>query len=672
MKFIDLFAGIGGIKIAFEENGFECVFSNDFDQYCKITYDYNFSELSNPEKEMCLGDISNISSDKIPDFDVLAGGFPCQPFSVAGYRQGFNDEKGRGNVFFEIVRILRDKKPKAFLLENVKNLKTHDKGNTIKVIYQELEKLGYFTTDKVMNALEYGNIPQNRERIYIVGFLDKQAFERFKFPDKIPLTKTIHDCLEDDIDEKYYYNNKPLYERIKDDVIKRDTIYQWRRKYVRENKRGVCPTLTANMGMGGHNVPIVLDDRGIRKLTPRECANFQGFPKDFKLPDIADSQLYKQFGNSVVVSVVSRIVKNMKVALEKSMNEYYDLTFEDFKRVFEFGTNYYIEPSKNTTGRTTGEPRGLGAILDAFTLGKLTEIGVEKILKTDNPNKDYILDFDIKSNSDVKDEPDIIAIRENSIYREPNLFIEIKNTSENDRWIGLTEEQFNTIKRSAKTREIYMIYASISSDTIDDNPKTADLTGMFLKEIENQDKSQIFQKFASLNAKCKIEFIISSKDLEEFAYPFERGMNMYETNLFEEKKKSSFYSQGGTKIRKDIIKIEEFIGFDNSMNLTLSNNRPAERDEISQFKIKGDFKLLYKKSTTYIECLSDVYLENSIFGKFKLEAGKFYSFNLITVGRDPKLKRNNLFIAKNRIYQLISDGLIREPNSLIKEIAQKI
>jgi len=672
MKFIDLFAGIGGIKIAFEENGFECVFSNDFDKYCKITYDYNFSQSSKTEKELYLGDISNISSDKIPDFDVLAGGFPCQPFSVAGYRQGFNDEKGRGNVFFEIVRILRDKKPKAFLLENVKNLKTHDKGNTIKVIYQELEKLGYFTTDKVMNALEYGNIPQNRERIYIVGFLDKQAFERFKFPDKIPLTKTIHDCLEDDIDEKYYYNNKPLYERIKDDVIKRDTIYQWRRKYVRENKRGVCPTLTANMGMGGHNVPIVLDDRGIRKLTPRECANFQGFPKDFKLPDIADSQLYKQFGNSVVVSVVSRIVKNMKAALEKSMNEYYDLTFEDFKRVFEFGTNYYIEPSKNTTGRTTGEPRGLGAILDAFTLGKLTEIGVEKILKTDNPNKDYILDFDIKSNSDVKDEPDIIAIRENSIYREPNLFIEIKNTSENDRWIGLTEEQFNTIKRSAKTREIYMIYASISSDTIDDNPKTADLTGMFLKEIENQDKSQIFQKFASLNAKCKIEFIISSKDLEEFAYPFERGMNMYETNLFEEKKKSSFYSQGGTKIRKDIIKIEEFIGFDNSMNLTLSNNRPAERDEISQFKIKGDFKLLYKKSTTYIECLSDVYLENSIFGKFKLEAGKFYSFNLITVGRDPKLKRNNLFIAKNRIYQLISDGLIREPNSLIKEIAQKI
>ena len=328
------------------------------------------------------------------------------------------------------------------------------------------------------------------------------------------------------------YNGKPLYKRIKNDVVKKDTLYQWRRKYVRENKSNVCPTLTANMGMGGHNVPIVLDDNGIRKLTPRECANFQGFPQDYKLPNIADSQLYKQFGNSVVVPVVSRIVKKIKEALEISMNEYYQLTFDDFKRVFQFGTNYYLEPSKNTTGRTTGEPRGLGAILDAFTLGKLTEIGVEKILKANNPNKDYILDFKIKSNNKVKDEPDIIEIIDNGNKREPNLFIEIKNTSENDRWIGLTEEQFNTIKRSAKGREIFMIYASIVSNIRDNNPKTADLTGMFLKKIEDQDKSQIFQEFLSLNAKCRIEFIVSSKDLERFAFPFERGMNMYETKLF--------------------------------------------------------------------------------------------------------------------------------------------
>ena len=311
MKFIDLFAGIGGIKIGFEKAGFECVFSNDFDKDCKITYDFNFSEN---QKSLILGDISKIPSTIIPDFDILTGGFPCQPFSIAGYRKGFADG-GRGNLFFEIIRILKDKKPKAFLLENVKNLKTHDKGNTIKIIYQELEKLGYKVTDKILNAMEYGDIPQNRERIYIVGFLDQKAFDKFRFPDKTHLAKTIHDCLEKNVDQKYYYSGKPLYEKLKNDVIKKDTVYQWRRKYVRENKNGVCPTLTANMGMGGHNVPIIIDDKGIRKLTPRECANFQGFPVDFKLPNIADSSLYKQFGNSVSIPVVQKIAENIKVAL---------------------------------------------------------------------------------------------------------------------------------------------------------------------------------------------------------------------------------------------------------------------------------------------------------------------------------------------------------------------
>ncbi|MEA1987445.1 MAG: DNA cytosine methyltransferase [Candidatus Marinimicrobia bacterium] len=318
MKFIDLFAGIGGIKIAFENAGFKCVFSNDFDKHAKITFDLNFSEIFELDKRMVPGDIQKIPTDKIPEFDILCGGFPCQPFSVAGYRQGFQDENGRGNLFFDIIRILKDKKPKGFLLENVKNLKTHDKGNTIKIIYQELEKLGYKVTDDILNAMEYGNLPQNRERIYIVGFLDEKAFNNFKFPEKITLTKTIHDCLENkEVDNKYYYNDKPLYEKLKDDITKKDTVYQWRRKYVRENKNGVCPTLTANMGMGGHNVPLVLNGKGIRKLTPRECANFQGFPENYKLPDIAISHLYKQFGNSVSIPVITRIAKNMNLALTK-------------------------------------------------------------------------------------------------------------------------------------------------------------------------------------------------------------------------------------------------------------------------------------------------------------------------------------------------------------------
>jgi DNA (cytosine-5)-methyltransferase 1 len=269
MKFIDLFAGIGGIKIAFENAGFDCVFSNDFDKNSKITFDLNVRKISN---KMILGDIQDIKTYSIPDFDILCGGFPCQPFSVAGYRQGFEDERGRGNLFFDIIRILKDKKPRAFLLENVKNLKTHDKGNTIKVIYQELEKLGYKVKDQVLNSMEYGNLPQNRERIYIVGFLEKKSFDDFKFPEKIPLTKTIHNCLENkEVDDKYYYNDKPLYEKIKNDIVKKNTVYQWRRKYVRENKNNVCPTLTANMGMGGHNVPLILNGKGIRKITPREC-----------------------------------------------------------------------------------------------------------------------------------------------------------------------------------------------------------------------------------------------------------------------------------------------------------------------------------------------------------------------------------------------------------------
>lgn len=313
IKFIDLFAGIGGIKIGFESEDFKGIFSNDIDKYCKKTFDYNFSK--NGSHSLYLEDIINIPSANLPDFDLLTAGFPCQPFSIAGYRKGFED-KGRGDLFFEIIRILKDKKPKAFFLENVKNLKNHNKGNTLAFIYELLEGIGYKVKDAVLNTVEYGNLPQNRERIYIVGFLNNEVFNRFDFPDKIPLKKTIHDCLiTNNIDKKYYYNGKPLFEKLKQEVINKNTIYQWRRIYVRENKNNVCPTLTANMGTGGHNVPIILDNQGIRKLTPRECANFQGFPKDYQFPAIPDSQLYKQIGNSVSIPVISRIAHNIRLAL---------------------------------------------------------------------------------------------------------------------------------------------------------------------------------------------------------------------------------------------------------------------------------------------------------------------------------------------------------------------
>jgi DNA (cytosine-5)-methyltransferase 1 len=301
-KTLDLFAGIGGIRLGFEKAGFETVFANDFDNQCKMTYDLNFKNT-----KLIVEDIKKIGIDDLPDFNFLLAGFPCQAFSIAGYREGFNDKKNRGNLFFDIARIIKKRKPEGFMLENVKNLRGHDNGNTFKIIIKTLENLGYYVKSKILNSMEYGNVPQNRERIYIVGFKNKKHYERFRFPTPIPLTLKVSDLLEEKVNEKYYYNNKPLFKKLKDSVKEEGKVYQWRRQYVRENKNGVCPTLTANMGTGGHNVPIIKDKKGIRKLTPLECAKIQGFPKDYKLPKLADSALYKQLGNSVSVPVIEAI-----------------------------------------------------------------------------------------------------------------------------------------------------------------------------------------------------------------------------------------------------------------------------------------------------------------------------------------------------------------------------
>ena len=311
-KTIDLYAGIGGIRLGFEKAGFETVFANDYDPYCKFTYDINFKDTP-----LIVGDIGEIDPKTLPDFDFLLGGFPCQPFSVAGYRKGFEDTD-RGNQFFNIVRILKVKKPMGFLLENVKNLKGHDKGKTFKIIEETLKEIGYHIKVQVLNSMEYGNVPQNRERVYIVGFKNKKNTDRFSFPLPIELKAKITDLLEESVPKKYYYEGTSLYPKLKDSIKNRDTVYQWRRQYVRENKKGVCPTLTANMGMGGHNVPIILDKKGIRKLTPLECLRIQGFPKSYKIPQgIADSRIYKQAGNSVTVTVMERVAKNIIKAIKE-------------------------------------------------------------------------------------------------------------------------------------------------------------------------------------------------------------------------------------------------------------------------------------------------------------------------------------------------------------------
>jgi DNA (cytosine-5)-methyltransferase 1 len=310
MRAIDLFAGVGGVRLGFERAGFSTIFANDFEPACKETYDLNSKEAS-----LTIMDINNLRISDLPEFDLLLGGFPCQAFSIAGYRKGFNDDKGRGSLFFKIAEIIAERKPKAFFLENVKNLKMHDNGKTFSVIKKTLENLGYYIKSEILNSMTHGNVPQNRERIFIVGFLDKKSFDKFKFPKEVDLTTNFKELLEKSVDEKYYYNGKTLYSRLKDDVNSEDKVYQWRRRYVRENKSGVVPTLTANMGTGGHNVPIILDKKGIRKLTPKECFLMQGFPKNFKLPKMADSKLYKQAGNSVTVPVVERVAKEMMKVL---------------------------------------------------------------------------------------------------------------------------------------------------------------------------------------------------------------------------------------------------------------------------------------------------------------------------------------------------------------------
>lgn len=322
MQSVDLtcasfFAGVGGIDLGFKEQGFCTIYANEFDAKARETFSLNF-----PHVQLDGRDIRDVSASEVPTVDVIVGGFPCQAFSIEGYRQGFRDEKGRGTLFFELARIIEEKQPQAIFLENVKNLVNHDKGNTFKVILKTLEDLGYYVTYKAMNAAEFGNIPQGRERIYIVGFKDKAVSESFQFPEKIPLSKTVFDVInfKTQVDEHYYYReDKHYYPLLRDNIVSVGSIYEYRRgNTIRENKSGVVPTLLASMGTGGNNIPLILTESGeIRKMTPRECFNTQGFPRSYQFPEkMANSHLYKQAGNSVTVPVVSRIAEQIRLVLE--------------------------------------------------------------------------------------------------------------------------------------------------------------------------------------------------------------------------------------------------------------------------------------------------------------------------------------------------------------------
>src|SRR6056300_779600 len=308
-SFIDLCAGTGAFSIALESSGiYKCVYANHMMKSSQDIYNLNHENGT-----FNLGDMMDIEVETIPPHDLLCSGFPCQPFSIAGDKKGFDDD--RSNVFWKIIEILKHHQPETIILENVKNLTSHDKGNTFKVIQKSLEECGYSIKYKILDTAKISSVPQHRERIYIVGFRDKELHDNFNFDFLEGDKGNLCDFMESRVPDKYYYSDKyKVFDMINSNVVKNiseNVIYQYRRYYVRENKSNLCPTLTANMGGGGHNVPLIKDDIGIRKITPRECFNLQGFPSDYKLPSISDSALYKLAGNAVSVPVISFVSKKL-------------------------------------------------------------------------------------------------------------------------------------------------------------------------------------------------------------------------------------------------------------------------------------------------------------------------------------------------------------------------
>lgn len=306
VKIVDLFAGIGGIRLGVEQafGSIDCVFTSEIDKYAVTTYKANFKDSD------IFGDIKQIDASDVPDHDVLLAGFPCQPFSQAGLKKGFTDT--RGTLFFDIERILLAKQPKAFLLENVKQLKSHDKGRTFQTIIDHLNKAGYKVFYEILKARDFG-IPQNRERIYIVGFLDHSI--NFDFPKPTNLSTRVGDILDDVVDEKYTISDK-LWSGHK----RRKELNKLNGKgfgYGLFNKDSAYTnTISARYYKDGSEILIEQENKNPRKLTPREAARLQGFPEEYVVP-VSDAQAYKQFGNSVCVPVVKAIAMEIKKALNK-------------------------------------------------------------------------------------------------------------------------------------------------------------------------------------------------------------------------------------------------------------------------------------------------------------------------------------------------------------------
>lgn len=306
-----MFAGIGGIDLAFLQAGFSIAWANEIDKYACRTYRLNF-----PNELLVEDDIQNIDVATIPNFDVLTAGFPCQAFSSVGLKKGFEDP--RGNLFFETTRVIAAKRPRAVFFENVSNLVKHDGGNTFKTILSTMEALEYHTTYKIMNASDYG-IPQQRNRIYIVSFLNSDNVADFSFPKERTL---IHDAFyyfnkERQLDN-YYMDSHKKWNEMVEFMTDRHRIYRFTDWGMSKGRCGICPTLLAAMGSPYERIPFFWDDFSIRKITQREAARLQGFPEDFQFPlEKTPKQVYKQIGNSVCVPIVKEIADEIFRSLMK-------------------------------------------------------------------------------------------------------------------------------------------------------------------------------------------------------------------------------------------------------------------------------------------------------------------------------------------------------------------